>query len=396
MPGDRRTPFGVITRAMAVWALASFLPALGGDPVIPRVTAVETPLATAAIAPIVEPPDNGFTVLCYHRFVSHPEWQKLPLSMYRLPVAEFRWQMQYLKEHGIVPISLEQLKAYWFEGKPLPDKAVLLTFDDGFNSIYHKAYPVFRKFGYPGVLFLYTDFIRGQKDSLHYTEIAALQRAGIAVESHTKSHLNLGLEEEKIQASDFNRLLDEELSDPLTFINEKFNHKATTLAYPYGVYDDVIVQKTREKGYQLAFTVNRGPNDRTVPPLKLRRYLVLFPLEHEKFGRIFENKVLHLEKTYPYDGQVISSEFPKISAEILDDIVPASLDLHLGDHRMVFHYNPQTKTLIHQVKAKLRPGGHMLILTAKDVQGNRRIYSWYFRLKHKNLKPQKEETNDAY
>ena len=74
--------------------------------------------------------------------------------------------MQFLKDNGIKPVSMDQLKAYWLEGKPLPDKAVLLTFDDGFRSIYEKAYPVVKEFGYPGVLFLYTDFIRGQKGRL--------------------------------------------------------------------------------------------------------------------------------------------------------------------------------------------------------------------------------------
>ncbi len=396
MPGSRRKKNQNFFIGTVALALASLAPALAGEKALLKATPMETPKATVAFTPTPEPPDNGFTVLCYHRFVSHPEWQKSTLSMYRLPVTEFSWQMKYLKEHGIVPISLEQLKAYWFEGKPLPDKAVLLTFDDGFNSIYHKAYPVFRKFGYPGVLFLYTDFIRGQNKSLRYTEIEAMQRKGMAVESHTKSHLNLGLEEEKREPADFNRILDEELSEPLSFISEKFNRKATILAYPYGVYDDTIVKKTQEKGYQMAFTVNKGPNDRTVSALKLRRYLILYPLGHDKFGKIFETKVLHLEKMFPYDGEVISNAFPKISTKILDEIVPDSLDLHLGDHRMVFRYNPQTKILTHQIKSKLRPGGHMLILTAKDDEGNHRIYTWYFRLKHKNLKVQKEETNDAY
>ena len=82
--------------------------------------------------------DTGFTVLCYHRFLGKPRpdqpaanqapgkgkptEKEILYSLYNLPVEEFRWEMKYLKDHGITPISIEQLKAYWFEGKPLPPR----------------------------------------------------------------------------------------------------------------------------------------------------------------------------------------------------------------------------------------------------------------------------------
>src|SRR5260221_1331983 len=129
--------------------------------------------------PTPDPPkESCFTVLCYHRFVARPETVKKPLSQYRLPVADFRWQLQYLKDQVITLVSMDQLKAYWFEGNPLPAKAVLLTFDDGFRSIYEKAYPVVKEFGYPGVLFLYTDFVRSQSDSMRYSEIEEMGKNG--------------------------------------------------------------------------------------------------------------------------------------------------------------------------------------------------------------------------
>ncbi len=163
-----------------------------------------------------------------HGFVLPPICGKTPrpfeslLSEYRLPMEAFRWQMQYLKDQGIKPISMDQLKGYWFEGKPLPDKAVLLTFDDGFRSIYEKAYPVVKEFAYPGVLFLYTDFIRSQSDSLRYSEIEEMQKNGFDLESHTKSHLNLGLEGEKRTPGEFSKLVNVELNEPIEFIQDRF------------------------------------------------------------------------------------------------------------------------------------------------------------------------------
>lgn len=337
--------------------------------------------------------DSSFVVLCYHRFVAHPEKFTEPLSEYRFPQAEFRWQMQYFKDHGITPISMQQLKDYWFGGKPLPPRPVLLTFDDGFRSLYDVMFPILRQFKYPGVLFLYTDFIRDQGDSLTLEDIKVMQKYGMELESHTKSHLNLGYVEEKKKAADFSVLLTRELSDPLDYIEKEFDYTPTTLAYPYGVYDDKIVQETQKLNYQLAFTVNPGPNDRTVPPLKLKRDLILNPISHETFAALFETKVLHLDKISPGDGEIIKSHKPLISMIIQDDIDYKTIKLFIGTAAVSYHYEPQTHMLKHQLYENLKSGGHFVIVQAKDKQGQQRSYTWYFRIKHLGLAPALSKEN---
>jgi peptidoglycan/xylan/chitin deacetylase (PgdA/CDA1 family) len=325
-----------------------------------------------------------FTVLCYHRFVARPETLKKAESQYQLPLSEFKWQMGYLRDNGFNPVSLDQLEAYWFDGKPLPPKPVLLTFDDGFKSIYEKAYPVVKEFGYPAVLFLYTDFVRGQKDSVKYPEIEEMRKNGWAVESHTKSHMNLGVEGEKREKLEYRKLVAQELSDPLTFIREKFGSKSTALAYPYGIFTEEVLKQAKEMGYRLAFTVNAGANDLRVPRLKLRRNLVLFPINHKAFERFFEKKVLHLEKFVPGDGDFIVNNSPILTVEIEDEILPKTLRFKLGGKFMKFTYDPKTRLLQHRIVGALHPGGHTVTLEAKDVEGNWRSYSWYFRVKHRN------------
>lgn len=353
----------------------------------PTETAVEAaPPADTATPETIN--DNGFVVLCYHRFVAHPERFKTALSEYRFPQEEFRWQMQYLKDHNIVPISLQQLKDYWFKGKALPPKAVLLTFDDGFSSLYNVMFPVLQQFKYPGILFLYTDFLKGQGDSLSFEDVKAMQKYGMSLESHTKSHLNLGFVEEKKQPAEFAKLLTEELSVPVSFIRDKFGYTATTLAYPYGVYNDDIIAETKRQNYQLAFTVNAGPNDRTVPPLMLKRDLVLNPCSHEAFAALFQPKVLHLAQVQPADGQFILSHEPMISMVIKDAIDYKTIKLSVGTKPIPYHYNPITHVLSHQMKAPLKSGGHFLTVEATDLNGQDRIYTWYFRIKHRGLNPE--------
>lgn len=337
--------------------------------------------------------DSPFVVLCYHRFVSHPEKFTEKLSEYRFPQAEFRWQMQYLKDNGITPISMQQLKDYWFGGKPLPTRPVLLTFDDGFRSLYDVMFPVLQQFKYPGVLFLYTDFIRDQGDSLTLEDIKTMQKYGMELESHTKSHLNLGYVEEKTPAGDFSILLTRELSDPLEYIEKEFNYTPTTLAYPYGVYDNKIVEETQKLNYQLAFTVNPGPNDGTVPPLKLKRDLILNPISHESFAALFATKVLHLAKVQPGDGEFILNHRPLVSMIIQDDIDYKTIKLYIGTASVNYSYNPETHELRHQLKQALKSGGHFIRVEAVDKTGQPRNYTLYFRIKHSRLSlaPSKEE-----
>ncbi len=406
-------------------------PSFGDDmPLHPALPALEskTPAvltgnsAAATGLPSDATKDETFVVLCYHRFVlKSDETDDWAQAEYQMPVEDFKWQMEYLKENGFTPISEGQLMDFWFRGKPLPPKPVLITFDDGFRTIYWDAFPVMKSYGYPSIFFLYTKFIENRenadkrrkdldmsnsrlaktkkqtghgkllKEALKISEISSMQNFGMIVESHTANHLNLGLVEEKTPAMDYRKLLEFELSEPLTFIQSEFNRRPELIAYPYGVYDPTILEVTRAQGYKLAFTVNPGPNDRTIDPLKLKRELILNPISHKKFASLFTDKVLHMKGLFPGDGEVIETQTPVITAQIEDDVVPGSVQLQMGNHIMPVHYESETRTLSHQVGAKLAQGGHILTLRATDIKGVTRVYNWYFRIKHKKF--EKEETD---
>jgi peptidoglycan/xylan/chitin deacetylase (PgdA/CDA1 family) len=406
----------VKTMGLCLWAAVSVMlplpmagPSFGDDiPLRSALPALESEAPVTPTPAAVEPPpgppgDETFEVLCYHRFVRKPdEREDSAQAAYQMPVEDFKWQMQYLKENGFTPISEGQLMDFWFRGNPLPPKPVLITFDDGFRTIYRDAFPVMKSYGYPSIFFLYTKFIEngeaalkrradGRKkhtaklgvEPLEVGDIISMEKSGMIVESHTANHLNLGLVNEQKTPVDYQKLLDFELSEPLTFIQSNFSRKPELIAYPYGVYDPAILQTTRAQGYKLAFTVNPGPNDHTVDPLKLRRELVLYPISHERFARFFTDKVLHMKGLSPGDGDVIDTQKPVIRAQIVDDVVPCSIRLQSGNRILRVQYDPQTRLLTHPVGEELTQGGHILTLRATDVKGASRVYNWYFRIKHK-------------
>jgi peptidoglycan/xylan/chitin deacetylase (PgdA/CDA1 family) len=346
-----------------------------------------TPTATPAAVEI------PFTVLCYHRFINHPTEKT---TLYKVKVEEFRWQMQYLKDNGITPISMQQLLDYWYQGKSLPPKPVLLTFDDGFRSVYEDAFPILKEFGYPGVLFLISSFVQigdmpfytakneSHRMAMNDAEIKEMQKSGLTVESHTVSHLNMGLEAEKRTPADFKQLVHREIFYPIGFLKQKFGQAPVVLAYPYGVYNDVELAEVKQL-YQMAFTVNAGPNDRSVDPYKLRRYLVLASTTRPQFMKMFGDRVLHIANAGPGDGESLWSRKPLITIRILDEVDPQSIVLNLESRKLKTTYDPKLRLVRYRVEEPLRMGGHQLTLRAKDVQGNTRVFSWYFRIRHRGL-----------
>ncbi|MGH7739700.1 MAG: polysaccharide deacetylase family protein [bacterium] len=359
------------------------------------------PLTLAAAKTIA--PNTPFTVLCYHRFITR---RLKTTSTYLVGVDQFQWQMQYLKDHGITPITVQQLMDFWNKGTPLPPKPVLLTFDDGFRSIYQKAFPVLEKFKYPGVLFLISSFVKVGEDwsktpkaqarrlALNDAEIAQMQKAGLAVESHTVSHPLFAKDEEQMTPKKYLEKVRHELGYPVTFLQDQFGQKPELLAYPYGVYNAEVLKQTAEL-YQLAFTVNEGPNDRTVDPYKLRRDLVLGDTTKRQFESMFGDRVLHIAHALPGDGQVIQSRKPLISIQITDPIMAKSVVLRLESRRLKIHYDPKTRLVTYQVEDPIWRGGHQLTLRAKDTQGTVRMYSWYFRVQHLTQKARAVKTTAA-
>ncbi|NWF71322.1 MAG: polysaccharide deacetylase family protein [Chloroflexi bacterium] len=99
---------------------------------------------------------DRLTVLAYHRII---EWDTPEFRDYEPVVsatpAMFEQQMTFVAEHFNV-IDLAALQAYLFDNKPLPERPLLITFDDGYLDNYQNAYPVLKKHGFPAVIFLVT------------------------------------------------------------------------------------------------------------------------------------------------------------------------------------------------------------------------------------------------
>jgi len=103
---------------------------------------------------------NSLVMLAYHRVmpVEQPETYPFDLDLISATPTEFAWQMEYLAEH-CRPVSLSRIIHHLETGEPLPERAVAVTFDDGFVDTYLHAFPVLTRLQVPATVFVTTDYV---------------------------------------------------------------------------------------------------------------------------------------------------------------------------------------------------------------------------------------------
>jgi Polysaccharide deacetylase/Transposase, Mutator family len=184
-------------RSMRVFgAVLSVCLAFGACKKNPRlVTPAAQEVAKAApvrsAIPVPEPINlkSEVIVLCYHRFEDRPK------DSLAIKPADFEAQMQALKDCGVTVISMEDFLAWRRGEKGIPEKAAIISIDDGYLSGYNVAWPILKKLGYPFTMFIYTDYIKGGPksggQSMSWDQLAEMRDAGVDIEGHTVSHSSL-------------------------------------------------------------------------------------------------------------------------------------------------------------------------------------------------------------
>lgn len=214
-------------------------------------------------------------ILGYCAYLMHGAARSVPVLNYHqindtaenaltVHVDQFEKQMQYLADNGYTTITPAEMLDAWQNGTPLPDKPVVITFDDGYVDNYKNAFPILEKYNLRATIFLISDYVGMYPNYLTWSQIIEMQDSGrIDFESHTLSHKQLDAtspEETKNQLAGSKQALEWHLNKTINFI-----------AYPCGSYDDDLIRMTREAGYRAAFTVNYGLSDADENPFVLDR-----------------------------------------------------------------------------------------------------------------------------
>lgn len=201
-------------------------------------------------------PPKGVPILEYHMVNDTED------DAYTVPSEEFAQQLHYLKEQGYTTISLlDFIKAK--KGKEiLPDKPIVLTFDDGYVDNYTDLLPILEKENMKATVFIITNTI-GTEGYLDWAQLRDMQKRNIEIGSHTANHLPVTTLDEKQKQDELN----------LSKLLLEWNGINTVFffSYPNGAYDNETEKILKDGQYLGAVTGDAGLNTFATNPYLLQR-----------------------------------------------------------------------------------------------------------------------------
>ena len=204
----------------------------------------------------------GLKVLCYHKVGVPPPGSKLK-ELWVSP-EKFRAQVKYLLDKGFSTLLFSDLKKLYDAGAPLPENAVLITFDDGYENNYLHAWPILKELGAKANIFVVFNTM-GKVNLWHnpasepWVNMATLEQlkemqAGGVIEygSHTMNHPHLSALKPGDAAW--------EMAESKRQLEAAFGREMCAFAYPYGdgAYEPAIREKALEAGYTFDFSFRQG------------------------------------------------------------------------------------------------------------------------------------------
>lgn len=190
---------------------------------------------------------SDIPIITYHKISTRREW-----GLNTVPPNRFREQLLFLKDSGFNPINFKQLLS-----NDLPPKPIIITFDDGYDSVYECALPVLKEFKFTGVIFVITNFI-GEWNTwdanlggirfrhLDERQITQLAEYGMELASHGVTHRAFThLNDDEIRA---------EMEISQQWLADLTGQSVVTLAYPFGIQNGRVQQIARETGYKFGCT----------------------------------------------------------------------------------------------------------------------------------------------
>ena len=285
--------------------------------------------------------DSGVTVLIYHRFGE----DKYPTT--NIDVSRFREQLEYLKENDYQVIPLAQLVRSLKKGGGLPEKAVVITMDDGYRSVYEKAWPVLREYGYPFTVFLYvkaTDI--SHWNYMTWDQVKEMKGAGVDFQNHGYAHEHMAFIPDGMDKDAYRAWLRKDLEISTKIMTEKLDERPRYFALPYGEYNRTVLDEIRSFGFEAILLQDPGSVSRDTSLFAIPREPILgydwSTMEH--FRTALERVDLPVSDEDPPPGLLANNTPARFSAELLypERYVPGTLGIYvseLGWHKATLDAN---------------------------------------------------------
>ncbi|MFO7680839.1 MAG: polysaccharide deacetylase family protein [Chloroflexota bacterium] len=220
-------------------------------------------------------------ILMYHYLSVPPADADIYRTDLSVTPENFRQQMAYLAENGYTPIDFYQLSAAITAQTDLPDKPILLTFDDGYLDNYENAFPILQEFGFTATFFIITDLAdQGAPGYANWEQLKEMAAAGMRIESHTKNHPDLS-------TMGRDGVIFQVLGSQET-IAAHIGYTPRYLCYPGGRYNAETMQILSELGLWGAVTTQGGAWHSFADRYEWDRQRMRYDTTLEQFARLID------------------------------------------------------------------------------------------------------------
>lgn len=222
-------------------------------------------------------PEHGVSILMYHQV-----GEFTPMAAHRSTYCDhrrFAAQMAWLQRLRYRVLRLDEAIAGLRGERPLPPRAVVLTFDDGYENFYQYALPVLARHGFPAMVYALADRLgqpsgwfaddgRATPPLMSAARLRELRGAGIEIGSHGLTHQRLAAIDRDAAEAEIARSKDR--------LQQLLGEPVEHFCYPYGSYDDAVVSMVAAAAYRTAVTCDRASAFAGADVLRLPRKAISF------------------------------------------------------------------------------------------------------------------------
>ncbi|MGZ4955832.1 MAG: poly-beta-1,6-N-acetyl-D-glucosamine N-deacetylase PgaB [Methylobacter sp.] len=300
--------------------------------------------------------EHSFLVLNYHDILTAQD-AKRSVDKMDVGVEHLEEHLGWLKKKGFKIVSVQNVLDAAAGKDVLPDKAVLLTFDDGYQSFYTRVFPLLKKYHYPATVALVGAWMDGNvtvddpgKPLLTWAQVREMVQSGLVEVASHSYDLHKGVNanpQASSQAAAVTRIYDDPMLVYETdeqyrerihaamlksaeFIFQHVGVRPRVMVWPYGEYNQIAVQASREAGMPITMRLDDGSN--TLADIStLRRLIMVDNPDVNQFAEIVTGlradrplRVAHLDMDYLYDKD------PEQTEHNLDAVVQRIKDMHIN------------------------------------------------------------------
>lgn len=259
--------------------------------------------ARGTMTDATEPQEPGMIALMYHHLLPKAEVGRYRGNNIVTYTEDFAAQLDWLAQNGFQTVTLTQVEDFLYHDTPVPERAVLITFDDGYLSNAAYAYPLLKERGMCAVIFDVTGRRSETTQAMDTKYIQMMDEETIRnttdvfeYASHTHDLHQFTGSGHSALTDDSQTQMAQDLENSLSFLETVPGANLNAFSYPFGFYTKTVQQMLKDHGILLAFRASGGVLTRQSDPYALPRYPVDTSVSLTEFQRYFD-AVMTADKT---------------------------------------------------------------------------------------------------